>query len=1173
MVKNKTIRLFVSSTFNDFIVERQILNDKVFPKVEKHCREHGFIFQVVDLRYGVPKRAGEDNSTMKICLEEVERCKRTGYYLNFLMLMGNRYGWNPAPVCFEKNDFEVICNWTKDKYPLIYRFLKDYYLQDKNQIPVSYFMMNKEQILSLYGEEGIERIDKLHTHISQVFYEIYNTDILEDDKKNEYFLSATGQEIWNGFLKIEDKDALQHVIAVFREMEGMKDYYDTDENKELALESLKKRIFDHFENVLGQCDEKLYIHKYSPLESADWNKELDNFEERMTKAIMNVADHSMQQYEVIHIDEQEKHEFFMNDRIEIFFGREKEIEKICDFVFGDNNKSYMLVSGERGLGKTSIMSNAIKKCLDIQTEENDNDTIIIYRFVAATAESGDPFLLLTSMHEQVCSYFGLHFDKKDTYSEECNEFEMLMKMVPSDKKLVMFVDAIDQISADSVEEMVDWIPEKLPENVKLIVSCMKDHESELEKKIKETFVDFVDVSIGNLKKSDVKKIITSLLSKENRRLTAEQEKMIRTLYESINRPIYLKYLINIVKEWNSYTKYTYDNLGYELKQINESSLSPDQHIYTVLNHYIKMLTSENAHGAELVKHTFGFLLASQNGISENEILGLLGRNDAVRKEYVKVYFSDNENDPLLQNNGKIPFMVWSRLYYHISNSLKEIEINGERLMYFYHLSLKDAVEKYICEKSLVKECHIQIAQYFADQSNYYDKDKQYPNVRRLTELPYQLSYIFNNYIDEREYVKDKYFEILTEDYIYAKCSAGYMDRLISEVYFILENYKTEIKPKTQNKLLTTVFEALTKYNLNILNNISYMEELHNMLVYRSNQDIHKAFFKFGTDFNRIYELIDDKNENRRAFLSRFISLQSEMKLLSVARRSGNLKYAHDNMERIEGENGFNGLLSVGYDYRNDKKLCKIIDEESARLYYELGYVNYLTGDFEDAVRYMDKSIECSSTARDIVGTSISVCVREQIKLYTSIGEKTEEEVSVIIDSMIKKISEVRQTFRKYSSNNKNASRWVSNTDMYLMLLYFLRDKGASDKKQVKKYYTNFLNNKWNKDMMDAESYSRYEVYNLMAQNKEKDCETAVSYMKEYVEKYLGAEKPWNKEFLMLDIYIFFICCKRLAELNNDNKVLETLRDSIKHIYDKSQKSQNTMGNMYFKKAIKSEYDK
>ena len=91
------IRLFVSSTFSDLKHERNALQREVFPKLEQLCLQTGFQFQAIDLRWGVPTEAGLDHRTMRICFEELRRAQEISPEPNFLILLGDRYGWRPLP--------------------------------------------------------------------------------------------------------------------------------------------------------------------------------------------------------------------------------------------------------------------------------------------------------------------------------------------------------------------------------------------------------------------------------------------------------------------------------------------------------------------------------------------------------------------------------------------------------------------------------------------------------------------------------------------------------------------------------------------------------------------------------------------------------------------------------------------------------------------------------------------------------------------------------------------------------------------------------------------------------------------------------------------------------------------------------------------------------------------
>ncbi len=86
---------FISSTFKDMQAERDILHEKVFPKLRQIIRKYGDEVQEVDLRWGVDTvNMSEEESgheVLKICIDAIDRCKP---YL--IVLLGERYGWIPG---------------------------------------------------------------------------------------------------------------------------------------------------------------------------------------------------------------------------------------------------------------------------------------------------------------------------------------------------------------------------------------------------------------------------------------------------------------------------------------------------------------------------------------------------------------------------------------------------------------------------------------------------------------------------------------------------------------------------------------------------------------------------------------------------------------------------------------------------------------------------------------------------------------------------------------------------------------------------------------------------------------------------------------------------------------------------------------------------------------------
>lgn len=72
-------------------MERDYLTKQIFPEIRQACRSRLVEFTEIDLRWGVTAEEAEQGRVVRICLEEIDRCRP--YFLSFL---GERYGWSPS---------------------------------------------------------------------------------------------------------------------------------------------------------------------------------------------------------------------------------------------------------------------------------------------------------------------------------------------------------------------------------------------------------------------------------------------------------------------------------------------------------------------------------------------------------------------------------------------------------------------------------------------------------------------------------------------------------------------------------------------------------------------------------------------------------------------------------------------------------------------------------------------------------------------------------------------------------------------------------------------------------------------------------------------------------------------------------------------------------------------
>ena len=82
----RTVSLFVSSTFRDTQLERDILVRRVFPRLRQRLSKHRINLAEIDLRWGVTS----EQDSVQVCEEVLKESLP-----RFLGIIGARYGWIP----------------------------------------------------------------------------------------------------------------------------------------------------------------------------------------------------------------------------------------------------------------------------------------------------------------------------------------------------------------------------------------------------------------------------------------------------------------------------------------------------------------------------------------------------------------------------------------------------------------------------------------------------------------------------------------------------------------------------------------------------------------------------------------------------------------------------------------------------------------------------------------------------------------------------------------------------------------------------------------------------------------------------------------------------------------------------------------------------------------------
>jgi hypothetical protein len=336
---------------------------------------------------------------------------------------------------------------------------------------------------------------------------------------------------------------------------------------------------------------------------------------------------------------------------------------------------------------------------------------VSFRFLGVTPASSGGRALLESVCRQVARHYGADENTIPTeYRELSQEFPNRLAIATEQDRLVLFLDALDQLSETDPACSLSWLPPELPPNVRLIVSTLPGvHLAQLERKLPARNI----LQLGPLTLTEGQDLLKMWLGDAGRALQPEQAKEVLGKFVPNGLPLYLKLAFEEARRWHSYTP--------------PVSLAAD--VPGIIRAWFARLSLDTHHGAVVVSKSLGYLAAASHGLTEDELLDVLSRD----REVLADFRSRARHTP---PDERLPVIVWSRLYFDLEPYLNEHSADGTSLLGFYHRQLHEAVEADYLAGDDGRLRHAALADYFAEQ-DLYEQRTHTPNLRKLSELAYQ----------------------------------------------------------------------------------------------------------------------------------------------------------------------------------------------------------------------------------------------------------------------------------------------------------------------------------------------------------------------------------------------------------------------------------------------------
>lgn len=375
-----------------------------------------------------------------------------------------------------------------------------------------------------------------------------------------------------------------------------------------------------------------------------------------------------------------EHEQWAESRRKVYIGRQEYFTRLNGHAMDSNVP--LIIKGESGSGKTALLANWVEK----YRNGNPQD-LVIQHYIGSSLQSADYIHFLSRIMKELQRKFTISDDFPVDAEEIKNNFPKWLYMASQQGKVVLVIDGLNQLEDRDNALNLYWLPDTIPENIRLIVSIIP---GEIEKTLQKK--NWQEYSVSGLNRDEQQSLIEEYLGQFTKKLDAKQVQILLDAKQTEN-PLFLKVLLDELKIFGIHEEL--------LNKIHHylTATKVDE-LYGLILERLEMDYEKDR--PKLVTDALTCIWVSRYGLSETELLDLLG-----------------------SNNSPLPRAIWSPLYLALEESI--VIKNG--LLNFSHDYLRKAIyDRYIKNTETKHELHFGLAQYFFSQET---------NNRKLEELPWQ----------------------------------------------------------------------------------------------------------------------------------------------------------------------------------------------------------------------------------------------------------------------------------------------------------------------------------------------------------------------------------------------------------------------------------------------------
>ncbi|KAL9969786.1 hypothetical protein ACROYT_G022043 [Oculina patagonica] len=730
----REIAIFLSSTFTDMTIERDLLMEDVYPYLREFCRRLGYNFSVADMRWGVRDEMTDEHQAVEICVTEVQRCRKESVGPYMVCLIGDKYGYRPVPVKIDEEVFEMLLGSVKSNSgnKNASELLEKWYKLDENSVPAAYVLLpistffphaykhavdvddaKAKQERQQWWQTLVTMREALKKAASQIDFTAFPGCALTED---DFKISVTEEEITTG-IKGEDMDP-NYMFLFLRSLNGLEEvnpnnngfvkrFVDVDERGRKSqattgddAKCLLDKLKDDCQGFIPKnniCRYSLDFHvtKDGHIDTKQNKEEIKTFCDKFCQLMVDSIQEAVAKHKVINDPlylEVLHHATVAEKRTEAFVGRTHPLIKMEAYLKMENGEKPFIVHGISGCGKTSLMAKVFTTSLENWSGVDTGRPFQLIRFIGTSPSSTNVRSLLRSLCHQMCLVLN---DSStvitDNYERLVATFRSLLQRATPEKPFVLFLDSLDQLSDQDDGRALRWLPTSLPKNVHIILSTLPNTGgclAVLKTKLKpENNADFY-LEVSSLEFSDAENILDTRLENEKRKITEEQRLQV---LETCSKPtaLYMKLACDTALRWKSFSQDTHKELRPTATEL-------------IIQLFERLVTK---HGEQFVRRALGYITASKTGLTKSELEDVLSCDDIVLADEVFKY-----HVPPIR---RLPPLLWTRLRNDLGSYLVKVAADGHVVYKWYHRLFLEAARSYfLSDKPFTDSLHRDLANYF-----------------------------------------------------------------------------------------------------------------------------------------------------------------------------------------------------------------------------------------------------------------------------------------------------------------------------------------------------------------------------------------------------------------------------------------------------------------------------